>query len=373
MAGIYIHIPFCKQACYYCDFHFSVNLEKQDQLVSAIRREVNIQKNYLGSEPVETIYFGGGTPSLLSGEQLDSIFESLKSNFTLAPSEITLEANPDDLTREKLRAMKESGINRLSIGIQSFDDAVLKYLNRAHSADLAIRCVEDAYSVGFDNISIDLIYAIPGQSEDQWRSNMVKAIELRPQHVSSYSLTIEEGTVFGNRLAKGKLHPVTDDATAIQIELLADRLEREGYQHYEISNFSKPGFESRHNSNYWRNKKYLGLGPSAHSYNGTSRQFNVSNNTQYFKSISEDILPATIEILSDNDRINEYLLTSLRTSWGTDLRKLKHELNYDILAIHSHYVDTLLRNGLAVLNDQCIFLTRKGRLLADKIASELFV
>lgn len=373
MAGIYIHIPFCRQACYYCDFHFSVNLEKQDQLVSAIRREISIQKNYLEAEPVDTIYLGGGTPSLLSREQLVSIFESLSSNFTLTPSEITLEANPDDLTREKLQSLRELGINRLSIGIQSFDDAVLKYLNRAHNAKLAIQCVEDAYSAGFDNVSIDLIYAIPGQSEDQWRSNIGKAIELRPQHVSSYSLTIEEGTVFGNRVAKGKLHPVADDATAIQMEMLADRLEREGYQHYEVSNFSEPGFESRHNSNYWRNKKYLGLGPSAHSYNGTTRQFNVSNNIQYLKSISEDTLPATIETLSNNDRINEYLLTSLRTSWGTNLGKLKDEFNYDILASHGRYVDTLLQNGLAVLSDHCVFLTRKGRLLADKIASELFV
>lgn len=372
MAGIYIHIPFCKQACYYCDFHFSVNLEKQDQLVSAIRHEISIQKDYLDPEPVETIYFGGGTPSLLSRQQLSSIFESLKNNFTLAPSEITLEANPDDLTPKKLQALKDVGINRLSIGIQSFDDTVLKYLNRAHNAKLAIQCLEDAHRIGFDNISLDLIYAIPGQSEDQWRSNIDRAIELQPRHISSYSLTIEERTVFGNWAAKGKLFPVADDATATQMEMLADRLERAGYLHYEVSNFSKPGFESRHNSNYWRNKKYLGLGPSAHSYNGTSRQFNVSNNTQYLKSISQDSLPATIEILSHNDRINEYLLTSLRTSWGTDLDKLKIEFNYDILVRHGRYVDTLIQNDLAVLKEHSIFLTRKGRLLADKIASELF-
>lgn len=373
MAGIYIHIPFCKQACYYCDFHFSTNVDKQHELIDAIRHEAALQHDYLAGETVDTIYFGGGTPSLLTQQQLASILDTLREQFKLSPVEVTLEANPDDLSPQKLQDVRKLGINRLSIGIQSFDDQVLKFLNRAHDAKLAAQCVHDAHDAGFNNISIDLIYAIPGQSHEQWRSNIAKAIDLHPQHISSYSLTIEEKTVFGNWAAKGKLIPVEDDDTARQMDLLSGILENAGYLHYEVSNFARPGFESRHNSSYWKDSKYLGLGPSAHSYNGPSRQFNISNNHQYLKSIEAGTLPATVEVLSNKDKANEYLLTSLRTSWGTDLTRLQTEYDYDIARIHEKYLTLLLHNELATLSNDVLYLTRKGRLLADKIAAELFL
>jgi oxygen-independent coproporphyrinogen-3 oxidase len=374
MAGIYIHIPFCKQACHYCDFHFSTNQNSRNELTMAIADELSIQKNYLEGDPINTIYFGGGTPSILTIDEIKSILDSARQNFdVLMHTEITLEANPDDLTTEKLLMLKEVGVNRLSIGIQSFDDSVLKFLNRAHTGYSAMQCVNEARIAGFNNISLDLIYAIPGQDDDAWRKNIKQVVALNPEHISSYSLTIEEKTTFGRWSAQGKLKAADDEIAASQLEILMQELEDMGYEHYEISNFSRPTFQSRHNSNYWRQEKYLGVGPSAHSYNGDSRQFNISNNNLYLQSLKDGVIPFEMEILSPEDKTNEYLLTTLRTSWGSDLQKLKNEFGYDVQEIHKNYLDTLHAKKLVEIDHGALKLTKAGKLLADKIASDLFL
>ncbi|MDH4090166.1 MAG: radical SAM family heme chaperone HemW [Cyclobacteriaceae bacterium] len=375
MAGIYVHIPFCKQACYYCDFHFSTSLALRDKILLAIANEIGLQRAYLKEEDeIQTIYFGGGTPSILSGKEIRFILDTIYDTFLVSPdAEVTLEANPDDLSTEKLRELKNTGINRLSIGIQSFDDVILKSLNRAHDSQLAKSCVNNAYEIGFQNISIDLIYAIPQQDHALWNKNIEMALALRPQHISSYALTIEEKTVFGRWAAKGKIETVDDDFAASQLQILVDRLEIESYEQYEISNFSKPGFHSRHNSNYWKDKAYLGVGPSAHSYNRVSRQYNVLNNYSYVRSIAALKIPATLEILTREDKINEYLLTTLRTSWGSNLAKLRAEFGFDLEAVHGPYIRSLLEHKFAFIENETLLLTKKGRLLADKIASDLFI
>jgi oxygen-independent coproporphyrinogen III oxidase len=374
MAGLYIHIPFCKQACYYCDFFFSTNQEQRLEIVRAITSEIAFQKDYLGGEHLETIYFGGGTPSILLPSELNEIFEAVHQNFAVADRpEITLEANPDDLTKEKLVTLHDVGINRLSVGIQSFDDSVLRSLNRPHDNLMARCCIEDARKAGFNNISIDLIYAIPQRTDEDWQKDINHALEINPEHISSYSLTIEEKTVFGKWTKQGKMQPVDDDQSARQLSLLIDRLENANYEQYEVSNFSKPGFQSAHNSNYWKNKKYLGVGPSAHSYNGETRQYNVSNNATYLRSIKQEKIPCTLEVLTRHDKINEYLLTTLRTSWGADLRILRERFLFDPIKENSDYIQSLQGNGLVVVEGDILKLTRKGRFLADKIASDLFV
>jgi oxygen-independent coproporphyrinogen III oxidase len=374
MAGLYIHIPFCKQACHYCDFFFSTRQEQRTELVRAISGEIALQKNYLNGEPLETIYVGGGTPSILLPEELDEILNAVHTNFSVVESpEITLEGNPDDLSKDKLNYFFKAGINRLSVGIQSFDNAILKSLNRAHNNVMARGCIDDAKRAGFKNISIDLIYAIPERSDEDWEKDIHEAIALRPQHISSYSLTIEEKTVFGKWTRQGKMKPVNDDVAARQLTLLIDNLERENYEQYEVSNFSKPGFQSRHNSNYWRNRIYLGVGPSAHSYNGESRQYNLSNNSLYLRSIQQGKIPSTVEVLTMEDKINEYLLTTLRTSWGADLKILREQFSWDIINENRDYVQSIQSKGLIVIEDNFLRLTRQGRFFADKIASDLFV
>ena len=373
MAGIYIHIPFCKQACYYCDFHFSTNQEVEADMVNAIAHELFLQKKYLGQEAIQTIYLGGGTPSLLPDVHLKKILEVTRSNFDITNNaEITLEANPDDLTYDRLVALRNMGINRLSIGIQSFDDAVLKFLNRAHDAQNAMTSVQEARKAGFKNISIDLIYAIPGQGNEAWRKNIHQALALEPEHISSYSLTIEEKTVFGRWSAKGKLNAVDDDLAAQQLEILMNTLAEAGYDQYEVSNFGKPGFWSQHNSSYWKQEKYLGIGPSAHSYNGSSRQFNIRNNHMYLRALADDKIPFELETLTREDKINDYLLTTLRTSWGTNLKILKSEFTCDLVSEHSSYIQDLMDRGLANMEHDFLTLTRKGKFFADKIASDLF-
>ncbi|MDF9794762.1 oxygen-independent coproporphyrinogen-3 oxidase [Catalinimonas alkaloidigena] len=374
MAGIYIHIPFCKQACHYCDFHFSTNTSRKTEMVQAIIRELQLQKDYLGGELVNTIYFGGGTPSLLSASELSQLLKSLDQLFPITDkAEITLEANPDDLNADKLKILKTAGINRLSIGIQSFHEPHLKFLNRAHNANEASNCVQFAQDVGFDNISIDLIYAIPAKDHAIWESDLAKAIALQVQHISSYCLTIEEKTVFGNWLRKGKLKEVEDNYAAEQFEMLLSTLKTNGYEQYEISNFCLPDFYSRHNSNYWRKEPYLGVGPGAHSYNGQHRQFNISNNNLYLKALTEEKIPAEQDILALHDQINEYIMTGLRTKWGCDLRKIKEEYKYDLYQENKIYLDQLLADGKILMQDQYLILTDSGKLLADRIASDLFI
>jgi len=373
MAGLYIHIPFCKQACYYCDFHFSTDQRFRSEFIIALNREIELQKSYLSSEPIDTVYFGGGTPSICSQDEIASILKTVYSNFSIAKdAEVTLEANPDDLSKEKLSELKSIGINRLSIGIQSFDDDVLRFLNRAHSTAEALACLSDARSLGFNNLSLDLIYAIPGQNLMAWKQNVREALSFSPEHVSCYSLTIEEKTVFGRLQNKGKFPVIPDEVSAEQFELLMEMMDDAKYDHYEISNFSKPGFQSRHNSSYWHQKKYLGVGPSAHSYDGTSRQANVRNNSIYVRSILSDTVPFEREELTRANKINEYILTTLRTSWGCNLQKINSDWQFDLLREKEQYISSLVLDGYAFINDHVLILTRKGKLLADKIAVDLF-
>lgn len=342
-------------------------------MIEALCTELKLQKDYLQQEPVNTIYFGGGTPSLLAEEQIKEILDIIKTNYKIAATpEVTLEANPDDLTFKKLKSFYSSGINRLSIGIQSFNEDVLRFLNRAHNREQALRCFEDARKIGFDNISVDLIYAIPSDNHDNWHRDLDQALALRPEHISSYSLTIEPKTTFGNWLRKGNFPPIDEEFSASQFEILMDRLSSSGYEQYEVSNFCLPGYYSRHNSGYWKQEKYLGIGPSAHSYDGTNRRFNISHNPRYMKAIAQSEIPYEADILSNEDRINEYLLTTLRTKWGASLEKIEKEWKYDIFNDQQAYIEQLLNKNYAVITNKHLKLTRSGLLLADKISSDLF-
>ena len=373
MAGIYFHIPFCKQACHYCDFHFSTSLTRQDDMIAAMRDELVLRKEYLLQRPIETIYFGGGTPSILSTVHLESLFQTLNKHYPISSgAEITLEANPDDLTREKLEYWKKLGINRLSIGVQTFQDSLLMQLNRAHQAHQAIDAIGLARDSGFRNVSLDLIYALPGSTTAHLETDIQQALELAPQHISIYGLTIEEKTAFGQWFRKGKLKTVSEKEEVSQFELLMDQLPRAGYEQYEISNFAKEGFQARHNSNYWKGEWYLGIGPSAHSFQETSRQFNIPNNAQYVASLKEGKIPATVEQLSSTNQINEYLFTRLRTKWGIDLSELKSRWGYDLAFEQSESLNLYLKDGYLHQQGSIITLTRKGKLLADEIASDFF-
>jgi len=371
MAGIYLHIPFCKQACHYCDFHFSTNLQDVADMVECIGHELLLQKNYTAKEIIQTIYFGGGTPSVLSEQQIAFLLNSIYQHYDVSPdAEVTIEANPDDLTEEKLRYLKSLGINRLSLGTQSFNDEILQFLNRPHTAAQAQETVEE---VGFSNISIDLIYAIPGQSVSQWEHNIEKAISLNVQHISSYALSIEPKTVFGNWYQKGKLIPVHDDNAVEQMDVLIDKLTAAGFDHYEVSNFARPGFHSRHNSSYWKQQVYLGVGPGAHSYNLTTRQFNVKNNAGYIRALRRNQIPFEQEVLTREDHVNEYLLTTLRTSWGADMKFIEQHYAYNLMQERLPFIESLLCNNLAVIENHHLKLTRAGRLVADKVSSDLFL
>lgn len=374
MSGIYLHIPFCKQACHYCDFHFSTNTQIRKDLIHAMEEEIRMQHAYLGGEPLQTVYFGGGTPSMLEVSEIKSLLDGIRRTHRVsAQAEITLEANPDDLSLEKLTGLRSIGINRLSIGIQSFDDAILRSLNRVHSAASAIQSVRLARAAGFENLSIDLIYAMPGLSADGWAKTIKTALSLDTPHVSAYTLTIEEKTTFGNWLRKGKLTPVDESVAAAQMETLVAAMAANAYKQYEISNFAREGFESQHNSNYWKGGKYLGIGPSAHSYDGSTRQHNIPNNHLYIRAISERRLPAEQEVLKKSEQINEYILTSLRTTDGTDLEMLRTRFAYDVPKHHGAYLRELEKRDLVHLEAGRLKLTENGKLLADRISSDLFL
>ncbi len=343
-------------------------------MVEAILQEMVLRKDYLAGEVIDTIYFGGGTPSLLTASEIEKLLAGLHQHFKVLPgAEVSLEANPDDLDFSTLTALKNVGINRLSIGIQSFHSHHLQFLHRVHSAEQAKLCVEEARKAGFTNISIDLIYALTNETEEEWLADIQQALLLKPEHISSYSLTIEPQTVFGKWAKTGKLRLTDDDVAARHLEILIDQLEANGYEHYEVSNFAKPGFQSKHNSSYWKGAPYLGLGPSAHSYNKLSRQFNIANNHVYLRSLKNGEVPFEKEILSRADKVNEFILTSLRTNWGCDSRYLKEALHYDLLHEESAYIEDLIKNEYAQLNNAVLSLTKKGKLLADKIASDLFI
>ncbi len=374
MTGIYIHIPFCKQACYYCDFHFSTNPTYTDEMIRSICKELELQKEYLGEEPVSTIYLGGGTPSLLSKKNLEAITNTISKYYSLVGSpEFTMEINPEDVSKEKLSEWEKFEINRISMGIQSFDDNVLKYMNRLHTADTAKNALRILSESLINNYNLDLIYGIPSFGVDRWQSDLENAIAFGPNHISAYALTVEPGTVFGKWAEKGKLKIASEDFVASEFELLHEFLSRENYVHYEVSNFALPGFESKHNTGYWRDKKYLGVGPSAHSYNHESRQYNISNNALYIKALKENRIPFTLEVLNRKEQVNDYLLTSIRTIGGISLKKLKQKWTYDIVAEHNDYLREIINKGLAEKEGPILRLTPAGYLLADKIASDLFL
>lgn len=343
-------------------------------MVDAICKELTMQSEFLGRDSVYTIYFGGGTPSLLEGHHLKKIMKVIQYEYDLATNvEVTLEANPDDLTPEKLQTFYRHGINRLSIGIQSFNDENLKWMNRQHSGQEAIDAMHNARQAGFENISIDLIYAIPYEDHSVWKSDLKQAIRLGAEHISSYCLTIEPKTAFGKWVEKGHMPEIDEDFAAEQFEILLDTMNKYGYDQYEISNFAQPGYESKHNSSYWKDEKYLGIGPSAHSYNGRFRKANVANNAKYLKGVSENQIPFEVITLSKEDQVNEYILTSLRTKWGCSLDLLKQKYGVDLLMQHRDYLNKISLQDLIYEEDEHLILTNAGKLLADKLASDLFI
>lgn len=371
MAGIYIHIPFCRQACLYCNFHFATSLRNKDALVSAILKETDLQRDYLSGALIETIYIGGGTPSLLPANDIRLLTERVRHLFQTAPgAELTLEANPDDITPEKLTAWKAAGINRLSIGIQSFFDEDLRWMNRAHTAQMARESLSLALRY-FDNITIDLIYGSPRLSQAQWKQNVETAIASGVQHISCYALTVEPRTPLDKMIRQGKMEEVNPDQQSDQFLLLMQWMEEAGYEHYEISNFAKPGHRSRHNSAYWQGVPYLGLGPSAHSYNGTERQWNLSNNTVYIKSVEAGQGWFEKELLTQTQQLNEYIMIALRTREGISLSVLREMFGIDEQEFLSK-ARPFAERGLLILGEKSIYLTNEGKLLADGIAAELF-
>ena len=374
MAGLYLHIPFCAKACHYCDFHFSTDTGYRAEMMSCIIRELELQRD-LGRLPgPETIYLGGGTPSLLSEEEMERLFGALHRQFIIGKdAEITLEANPDDLTSEKLRLFRNLGVNRLSIGVQSFHEPTLQMMNRSHTGQQARIAIDRAREAGFNNISIDLIFAVPGRTTELLQQDLDLVLQYQPEHVSTYGLTIEERTVFGKKFSAGHFKPVSEDQNADEFELIMDSLQAAGYRQYEVSNFARPGHESVHNSSYWHGTPYLGVGPGAHSFSGSTRFSNIANNHLYMKAIGEGKLPRSTETLGREEMINEYLMTSLRLDTGCDLSVLKMVHGHVPDAEQIRIIDRLLADGSATMDREKLVLTRKGRLVADKIAADLFL
>ena len=371
--AIYIHIPFCKQACHYCDFHFSTSMKRKEEIVLALIREIQLRKNEFHGEIIETIYFGGGTPSVLTNAEILSLIEAVYENFEVIENpEITLEANPDDLSEERIIALSETPINRLSIGIQSFFEEDLKLMNRAHNSDEAQKSLAIATKY-FDNISVDLIYGIPGLTNEMWLENIETALRFGIPHISSYALTVEPKTALHKLIQTGKIAEPKDDVAQDHFEVLVKTLTEKGFIHYELSNFGKPDYFSQNNSSYWLGKKYLGIGPSAHSFDGKSRSWNIANNMLYLKSILADKLPHEVEILTQQDRYNEYVMTGLRTIWGVSLERIEKEFGKDYLNYLLNQADKFLIDGLLSIAENVMTTTAKGKFLADGIASDLFL
>lgn len=378
MSGIYIHIPFCKQACHYCNFHFSTSLRQKDELIIALVKEINLTP-YIGgimqpkAEVIETIYFGGGTPSILSTDDLKLIFEALNNKFVIAAdAEITLEANPDDINKEKLLEWKSVGINRLSVGIQSFLEEELIWMNRTHTANESLLCIDQIKAAGFTNFSIDLIYGSPLLSDNDWKRNVEVIIEKNIPHISCYALTVEPKTALKKMIALQKKEDVDNDKQARQFLLLMNWMEKAGYEHYEISNFAKPEMRSRHNSSYWQQKYYYGFGPSAHSYNGTKRKWNIANNALYIAALQKNTIPFEEENLTPVQQLNEYIMTAIRTIEGIDLEyvRLQYGENFaeQVITLSDKYISS---KKLKIENDKLV-LTKEGKLFADGIAGDLF-
>lgn len=385
MSGIYIHIPFCKQACHYCDFHFSTSMKKKDEMVLALVKEIQMRKNEFENDTIETIYFGGGTPSTLQIADCTLLISEVYKNYKVTENpEITLEANPDDLSKDRILELSKSPINRLSIGIQSFFEEDLKMMNRAHNSAEAKNCLAEATKY-FNNISLDLIYGIPGMSNEKWKQNIETALSFGIPHISSYALTVEPKTALNKLIQTGKIAKPNDDLAQEHFMILVETLEKNGFIHYELSNFGKENYFSKNNSAYWLGKKYLGIGPSAHSYDGISRSWNVSNNAIYLKSLEENKLPNEIEILSKADRYNENIMTGLRTFWGVSLDRIEKEFGNDYLEYLNKQIEKHIKNNLleivtssdSYFGRNCIEkilrTTKKGKFLTDGIASDLFL
>ena len=376
MSGIYIHIPFCKQACHYCDFHFSTSMKKKDEMVLALAKELQLRKDEFQFDAefpcIETIYFGGGTPSVLTVKEIQLLIDTVRQNYSVSQNpEITLEANPDDLSEENLSAFAAIGINRLSIGIQSFFEEDLKLMHRAHDSVQAKKCLEFATRY-FDNISLDLIYGIPGMTNERWRQNIETALSFGIPHISSYALTVEPKTALNKLIQTGKVAEPKDEVAQEHFMILVETLEAKGFLHYELSNFGKENYFSRNNSAYWLGKKYLGIGPSAHSYDGVSRSWNVANNALYLKAIQKGELPREVELLSQEDRYNEYIMTGLRTIWGVSLIRIEQEFGTDYLNYLKQQSQKFIHDGLLIITDGILKPTLKGKFLTDGIASDLF-
>jgi oxygen-independent coproporphyrinogen-3 oxidase len=374
MAGIYLHIPFCKKACHYCDFHFSTSPQYKEPMLKALRHELFLRKNYLGNQAIETIYFGGGTPSLLSANELQVLLGEIVDQFDVSSNaEITIEANPDDLNPQRVKELRQTLINRFSIGIQSFFEEDLRWMNRAHSAIEAQSSIKRVQDAGFENITADLIYGYPLLSNPKWEHNIQELIQLHIPHISSYAMTVEPATALSTFIKKGEQKAMDEGQSAAQFLILMEQLKEAGFEHYEISNFAKPGSYSKHNSNYWEGVSYLGIGPSAHSFNGESRQWNISNNAKYIDQIQNGKIPSETEVLTKENRINEYIMTSLRTSKGMDLNKIKDQFGSDYANEIKNNLEPLTEKNWILMNEELITLTTDGKLFADHIASELFI
>ncbi|NDW19103.1 radical SAM family heme chaperone HemW [Dysgonomonas sp. 216] len=372
MAGIYIHVPFCKTRCIYCDFYSQTNTEIKSRYINAVCDELELRKMYLNKEYIKTIYFGGGTPSQLTESDFRIIFETIYSNYKVdSNAEITIETNPDDLNFEYIKMLRGLPFNRLSLGIQSFDDDDLTFLNRRHSAEKAIRAIKDCQQAGFDNISIDLMYGLPEQTVELWTKNIEKAIELNVQHISAYHLIYEENTPIYNLLKKGDIKNVSEEVSNQLFTTLKTKLEDAGFIHYEISNFAKPDFESKHNSSYWKSVPYMGIGPSAHSYNGKSRSWNIASIAEYIKGVEGKQPVSEEEILDINSRYNDYILTRLRTVLGADAEEIRNlfgqkMLEYFLLNARKH-----IDNGYIIKEHNNLRIASVGLLISDGIMSDL--
>ena len=373
MAGIYIHIPYCKKKCIYCNFYFQISQKNKKELIKSIIKEIELRKNYLKNLSINTVYFGGGTPSVLEKEEIKKILNQIYRLFNINnDAEITMECNPEDINLSKLKFLKTIGFNRLSIGVQSFNDSDLKLLNRTHNSSQAINCILQAKKIGFKNISIDLIYGLPNQSLKKWELNMVKFFKLDVSHFSAYQLTIEKNTFLNKLLNKGEIQLPKENTVLSQYKLLLKMSKKFGYINYEISNFGKVNYFSEHNISYWRNNYYIGIGPSAHSYNGTERRWNVSSNSKYINNINDEKIFYKKEILSKNQKYNEYVFTSLRTIYGVDSEYIERKFGKKI---KDHFIREIKKweaLKLTKINTK-YFLNNEGKLHADTISSDLFI
>lgn len=373
MAHLYIHIPFCKKKCSYCNFHFSTSLKQKDEMILAILKEIRLRKKEI-KNPLNTIYFGGGTPSILSEKELNLIFDEIYKLFKTSDNpEITLEANPDDLDKEYLSILKKSPVNRLSIGVQSFFDSDLELMRRIHNGKMSENAIKEAHNHGFKNITIDLIYGSPTTTHKMWEENLQKTIELNIPHISSYALTVEPKTILQHQIVHQKTKNIDEDKQQLQFNFMVDFLTKNGFKHYEISNFGKPEYISRHNSSYWLGKTYLGIGPSAHSFDGKNRSWNINNNTKYLKAIKENQLPLEIEYLTEKDRINELSMLGIRTEYGINLEKINSEFSEKLVTAWMKLLEKQLHENKLYLENNRVFLSPNYRFFADGIASELFI